>query len=55
MKHELRHPAFLCKDLDKGNVCPACPKARNYLMYDKFICKNIIHACAGFWKGSIIV
>ena len=36
MKHELRHPAFLCKDLDKGNVCPACPKARNYLMYDKF-------------------
>lgn len=26
MKHELRHPAYLCEQLDKGNVCPACPK-----------------------------
>ena len=26
MKHELRYPAFLCEGLDKGNVCPACPK-----------------------------
>ena len=26
MKHELRNPAFLCEGLDKGNVCPACPK-----------------------------
>ena len=26
MKHELRQAAFLCEELDRGNVCPACPK-----------------------------
>lgn len=26
MKHNLRNPTFLCKKLDNGNVCPACPK-----------------------------
>jgi len=25
-KVELRHLNYLCKELDKGNVCPACPK-----------------------------
>ena len=33
MKHELRHPTFLCPDLDKGNICPACPKEVYYTFY----------------------
>ncbi len=28
MKVELRHLSSVCSDLDKGNVCPACPKVR---------------------------
>jgi len=25
IKQELRNPSFLCENLDRGNVCPACP------------------------------
>jgi len=26
VKHEIWHPTYLCEQLDKGNICPACPK-----------------------------
>ena len=37
MKHELRNPTFLCPNLDKGNVCPACPKKVNVYVYVYFL------------------
>lgn len=39
MKVELRHLNFLCSDLDRGNVCPACPK---------------VLSCVAFWMGDDI-
>ena len=26
----LRHLNYLCKELDRGNMCPACPKVVHY-------------------------
>ena len=26
LKHKVRHLDYLLKDLDSGNVCPACPQ-----------------------------
>ena len=51
MKHELRHPSFLCPELDKGNVCPACPKEVSLIG----ILRNII--TYGYFQGigSVIV
>lgn len=44
MKHELRHPTFLCEELDNGNICPACPKVSMMLVIE-LSCQEICAYC----------
>lgn len=37
MKVELRHLTSVCSELDKGNVCPACPKVQLYIVLKSYL------------------
>ena len=41
MKVELRHLFSVCPSLDRGNVCPACPKVNLYIQVSIIFLSNM--------------